>query len=112
VGREHAFTNADQRLLTTLAGSLSVALENARLVHETRERAAELETVNSVGQALASQVDLDGLIELVGDRIRETFDADIAYVALHDEAAGRIDFVYHHEAGSAAIKLRFSTARE
>ena len=29
--REHAFTEADVRLLTTLAGSLSVALENARL---------------------------------------------------------------------------------
>ena len=30
--REHAFTDADRRLLTTLASSLSVALENARLV--------------------------------------------------------------------------------
>ena len=29
--RENAFTEADVRLLTTLAGSLSVALENARL---------------------------------------------------------------------------------
>jgi GAF domain-containing protein len=34
--REHAFDDADQRLLTTLAASLSAALENARLVHETR----------------------------------------------------------------------------
>src|SRR5262249_27599539 len=36
VDREHAFTESDQQLLETLAGSLSVALENARLVHETR----------------------------------------------------------------------------
>ncbi|HET8558658.1 MAG TPA: GAF domain-containing protein, partial [Gaiellaceae bacterium] len=33
--REHAFDESDVRLLTTLAGSLSTALENARLVHET-----------------------------------------------------------------------------
>ena len=49
---------------------------------------AELATVNSVGQALATQLELDALIELVGERVRETFEADIAYVALHDEAAG------------------------
>src|SRR5207245_899450 len=36
VDREHAFSDSDQQLLTTLAGSLAVALENARLVHETR----------------------------------------------------------------------------
>ncbi len=99
VDREHAFDEADQQLLTTVAGSVSVALENARLVNETRQRVGELATVNSVGQALSSQLELDGLIELVGERVRETFDADIAYVALHDEAAGKIDFAYYWESG-------------
>jgi len=99
VDREHAFSESDQQLLTTLAGSLSVALENARLVHETRQRVSELGTVNSVGQALSSQLDLDALIELVGERVRETFDADIAYVALHDESAGQIEFAYYYESG-------------
>ena len=99
VDREHAFSDADQQLLTTVAGSLSVALENARLVQETRQRVSELATVNSVGQALSSQLELEALIELVGERVRETFEADIAYVALHDEAAGQIDFVYYYEPG-------------
>ncbi|HEX6789077.1 MAG TPA: GAF domain-containing protein, partial [Gaiellaceae bacterium] len=99
VDREHAFGESDQQLLMTLAGSLSVALENARLVDETRQRVSELATVNSVGQALSSQLDLDGLIELVGERVRETFDADIAYVALHDEATGKIEFAYYWESG-------------
>jgi PAS domain S-box-containing protein len=97
--RARAFTEADQRLLTTLAGSLGVALDNARLVHETRQRVAELATVNSVGQALASQLDLDALIELVGEQVREAFDADIAYVALHHEAVGQIEFAYYYETG-------------
>jgi PAS domain S-box-containing protein len=99
IDREHAFDEDDQRLLTTLAGSLTVALENARLVQETRQRVGELATVNSVGHALASQLDLDGLIELVGEQVRETFDADIAYVALHDEAAGQVEFAYYWESG-------------
>jgi PAS domain S-box-containing protein len=99
VDREHAFSEADERLLVTLSGSLSVALENARLVEETRQRVAELATVNSVGQALASQLELEALIQLVGERVRETFEADIAYVALHDEAARQIDFVYYYEPG-------------
>jgi PAS domain S-box-containing protein len=99
IDREHAFDEDDQRLLTTVAGSVSVALENARLVSETRQRVGELATVNSVGQALSSQLELDGLIELVGERVRETFDADIAYVALHDESGGRIEFAYYYESG-------------
>ena len=52
---------SDVRLLTTLAASLSVALENARLFDETQrlltetdERAAELAIINSVQQGLAA----------------------------------------------------------
>jgi PAS domain S-box-containing protein len=101
VDRERAFGESDQQLLTTLAGSLSVALENARLVHETRQRVGELATVNSVGQALSSQLDLDALIELVGEQVRMTFDADIAYVALHEEATGTIEFAYYYESGKS-----------
>ena len=97
--REHAFTESDLQLLATLARSLSVALENARLLDETRQRAAELAIVNSVGQALSAHLDLPSLIDLVGERMRETFDADIVYVALHEPASDIIDFPYYSELG-------------
>ena len=86
--RDNAFSDSDEELLTTLAASLSVALENVRLIDETRQRLAELATVNEVGNALASQLDLDNLVELVGEEVRRTFEADLVYVALLD-AAGR-----------------------
>ena len=92
--REHAFSDSDVRLLETIANSMSVALENARLFDEERQRAAELATVNRISQALASQLELDALIQLAGDQIRETFRADIAYIALLDHVSRVIHFPY------------------
>jgi signal transduction histidine kinase/CheY-like chemotaxis protein/tetratricopeptide (TPR) repeat protein len=110
--REHAFGDADVRLLTTLASSMSVALESASLFERTREllaqteqRAVELSTVNSIGQALAEQIDLESVIRMVGERMRDTFDADIVYVALVDEADAviRFPYVYGDELSPLAI---------
>ena len=97
--RDQAFSDSDEELLTTLASSLSVALENVRLIDETRQRLAELATVNEISQALSSQLDLDPLLELVGEQMRRTFDVDACYVALHDVASGLIRFPYDYELG-------------
>ncbi|MBI5030488.1 MAG: GAF domain-containing sensor histidine kinase [Chloroflexi bacterium] len=103
--QENAFTESDVRLLQTLASSLSVALENARLFDETQQRAVELATVNRVSHALASQVELDALIQLAGQQIRETFNADIAYIALLDAANHCIEFPYTFGETFTAIQI-------
>ena len=71
--REHAFSESDVRLLQTLANSMSVALENARLFDETQrlfkeseQRAAELAIINSVQQALAAELDMQGIYDAGG----------------------------------------------
>src|SRR5207237_736864 len=74
VDREHAFSESDQQLLETLAGGLSVALENARLVHETRQRNAELALINSVQDAIAGELDPQAIYDAVGDRIQQIFE--------------------------------------
>ncbi len=102
VEKEHAFTESDVRLLTTLTNSMSVALENARLFNETtrllsetEQRATELQTVNNISKAMVSQLEFDVLIKLVGEQMRETFKADIVYLAIHDQKTNMLHFPYY-----------------
>ena len=88
IDREHAFSESDQQLLETLARSLSVALENARLVHETRQRNAELALINSVQEALAGELELQAIYDVVGDKIQEIFDAQVVDIGIFDLAPG------------------------
>jgi PAS domain S-box-containing protein len=110
--RKNLFIDADVRLLSTLAGSLGVALENARLftetqrlLKETEQRAAELATVNTLSQALASATELNTLIQLTGEQMRWTFQADIVYVALLDPQTRLIHFPYAYGEQMATLPL-------
>ena len=98
-----AFGEADERLLSTVASSTGVALENARLFDETRrllvetdQRAAELAVVNEIGQALATQLEFEAIVELVGERLRRSSrpHARDLFIALYDRAADLIPFPY------------------
>ena len=97
--REHAFSDSDVQLLSTLAGGLGVALDNARLVHETRQRNAELALINSVQDALAGELELQAIYDVVGDKIQEVFDAQVVDIAVLDETDGLVHFPYMIERG-------------
>ena len=97
--REHAFSDDDVRLLTTLAGSLTVALENARLFEETRQRSADLALVNDVQRGLAENLGLQAAYDFVGDRIQEIFDAQVVDIGILDRATGLVHFPYSIERG-------------
>jgi len=112
VEKEHAFSESDLRLLTTLTNSMSVALENARLFDESnrllaeaKQRATELSTVNSISKALASQLNADDLIKMVGDQLKDLFRANIIYLALLNPKTRIINFPYQYGDTMAPIKL-------
>jgi GAF domain-containing protein len=110
--KEDAFSDSDIRLLTTVANSMSVALENARLFNETlrlldesKKRAAELSTVNSISHAIVGHLEIDRLIKLVGDKVRDLFNANIVYLALLDKDREIINFPYGYGDEYPPLKL-------
>ncbi|MBK7110012.1 MAG: GAF domain-containing protein [Bacteroidetes bacterium] len=92
--QEDAFSESEVRLLTTVSNTMSMALENARLFDESKKRAAELGSVNSISQAIAGHLEIDKLIYLVGEKVRTLFNADIVYLALLDKENSIINFPY------------------
>ncbi|MEP6700290.1 MAG: GAF domain-containing protein, partial [Bacteroidota bacterium] len=112
VEKENAFSEADLRLLTTLTNSMSVALENARLFDETtlllaesKQRAVELSTVNNISKGLASQLNTDDLIKMVGDQLKDLFKANIVYLALLNPKTKIVNFPYQYGDSIEPLKL-------
>ncbi|MDR9367370.1 MAG: GAF domain-containing protein, partial [Balneolaceae bacterium] len=99
IDRENAFSQSDVRLLSTLANSMSVALENARLFNETEQRNAELAVINSVQQGLVAEMDMQGIYDLVGEKIRDLFDSQVTVIANFNHESKTEDFQYFFENG-------------
>ena len=76
------FTDEDQEIVTLLAGQAAVAIENARLYEATTQWSKQLESLNEVGNALATETDLGRLLDLVARRLRELLDARLVAVML------------------------------
>jgi signal transduction histidine kinase len=95
------FGAEDEELTQLLAAQAAVAIENARLYASSTRWLRQLETLNEIGSALASEVELEPLLGLVARRMQELVGARIVLIALPDArgklhvtaAAGRDDLV-------------------
>jgi len=76
------FSDEDVELSQLLAAQAGVAIENARLYESTTRWLRQFETLNEIGNALASEVELAPLLDLVARRLRELLDARIVLIAI------------------------------
>ena len=54
-----------------------------RAIEETRQRNAELALINSVQEALAGELELQAIYDVVGDKIQEVFDAQVVDIGVY-----------------------------
>ena len=76
------FSEADEELVQLLAAQAAVAIENARLYEASTRWSDQLESLNEVASALVSEIDLQRLLSLIADRLRDLIDARLVTIAL------------------------------
>jgi signal transduction histidine kinase len=77
-----AFADEDQELVSLLAAQAAVAIENARLYESATHSLRQMESLNEVGNAFLSELELPRLLELIARRLRELAHARLVTIAL------------------------------
>ena len=77
-----AFTVEDEELVSLLAAQAAVAIENARLYESATGWLRQMESLNEVGNALLSELELPRLLALIARRLRELTHARLVTIAL------------------------------
>jgi GAF domain-containing protein len=78
------FTDEDSELSQLLAAQAAVAIENARLYESSTRWLRQFESLNEIGNALSSELELEPLLGLVARRLHELVDAKLVMIALPD----------------------------
>ena len=108
--KDNAYGDADVRLLSTVAASMGVALENARLfdetqrlLKETERRSSELAVINSIQQGMAAELNFQAIVDLVGDKLRQLFNTGDMSILWRDESTGLFTSLYCYEHGKRLL---------
>jgi signal transduction histidine kinase len=76
------FDSEDEDLVGLLAAQAAVAIENVRHLEASRRWSHQLEALNEVGNALATEIELPRLLALTARRLRDLIDARLIAIAL------------------------------
>ncbi len=82
--REDAYSDAEVKLLSTVASSMGVALENARLLEETQRRARESSALAEVGRDLSSSLDLGTVMDRIAGHAKDLLRAGNSAIFVPD----------------------------
>lgn len=86
-----------------LADQLAVAIENASLYEEINVRVQELTSLNEIGQALNSSLDLQETLTLITARSTQLLDVAATSVLLRDDLTQEVWFAAASGEGSEAV---------
>ncbi len=87
------FDEGDEELITLLSLQAAVAIENARLYESATAWSRQLESLQEISAALAGELELPRLLQLVVERLRELIHARVVAIALPTPDGLRIEAI-------------------
>ena len=94
------YTAQDDEILASVAKYIATALTRFRALEAERERTTELAIINIVQSGLAAGLELQAIIDLVGDTLREALVSSNIVINLYDEKTNLLSYLYAYEQGA------------
>jgi diguanylate cyclase (GGDEF)-like protein/PAS domain S-box-containing protein len=98
--RPGAFSAHEIECLRIFASQAAIAMRNANLYKSASRQAAEMTTINRIGAALASGLEMQKVLTTLYDECHNLLKVDSFYVALYDKLNGDITFPLFIEGGT------------
>ncbi len=82
------FTEEDEALAISMAGSIALAIENATVYQKLKKSKDDLDMLYRSSMAIATTMDLDHLLQVVVEDLRVAMEVEAAGVLLYDDIKG------------------------
>lgn len=89
-----AYSEADQQLLTTVAGQVAIAIDRLRSASSERLRAKQLATIYHASQEIAASLDLHRIYAATQQAVSQLMPSDVFFIGLLDEIDQVVNVVY------------------
>jgi sigma-B regulation protein RsbU (phosphoserine phosphatase) len=100
------FTQEHQRLLELVASRMSIAIENARLYTRVSRQAQTLTVLNEISREITSILDLDDLLERIGQLLKRVIDFQMFSILLWNERTQQFEHRFSSRYGERVIRER------
>jgi len=94
-----AYTEEDLNLLVGIGNQVGIAVQNARLLEETKKNAAYLETLNELGRVVSELRDLPDLLEVIYEQVKLHLNVDAFFVGLYHPEVNTVSYPIMYDEG-------------
>lgn len=104
--KDHAFDDQDIKVLEALSEYLAIWINNADLYSQIKRKAGALQTLNSIGKAISSELHIDSLFELIYHQVTQVLPSEDFLIALLEEEVARIEVKFQVTRGRKRSMVR------
>lgn len=102
---QRAISDDDVSLARTIVGQVSVALQNVRLLRDTRRRADQLQRIANFGRSVSATLELPNIYRIMLTEAAQMLTVDRMQIAMFDPIDGGLRFVGRFEDDKPTVRI-------
>jgi len=99
-----AFSQADERMVTTLTAQAGIALDNARLFEQTVKRLNNIESLRQIDRAISSNFDMKSTLAIISETAQNQLDVSAVDILLYNQHSQILNYIYGHGFRNSGVR--------